>query len=132
MTDLATLSAEWLEAKRIEQEATDRRREAEDRMLSLIGIFETFDGTENAEAPGGYKIKIVARMNRKVDAEMVQELAAEHGLTSHLSTLFRWTPAINVAAWKNTAEDITGPLSAAITTKPGRPSFKIEQEHNNG
>lgn len=132
MSELSTLSAAWVEAKRTEQDAIEARRIAEDRLLSLIGIPETFDGTENAEAPGGYKIKIVGRMNRKVDADLVQEIAAEHGLTDHLTTLFRWTPAINVAAWKNTDANITGPLAAAITTKPGRPSFKIEQENDNG
>ena len=126
--DLNTLSAEWLDAKRTETEATDRRRQIEDRLLSLIGVSETDEGTTSADAPDGYKIKITSRMNRKVDADMVQELAAENGLSDHLPKLFRWTPAINMAAWKNADASITGPLSQAITTKPGRPSFKIEKE----
>ena len=70
--------------------------------------------------------EVVGRIDRKVDADKVQELAAEHGLTDHLSTLFRWKPEINMAIWKAADESITKPLAAAITAKPGRPSFTIE------
>lgn len=126
--ELSELAGKWLEAKKAEQKATDRRRDLEDQMLSLIGVSENEEGTINAEAPGGYKIKISTRMNRKVNSDLVQELATEHGLTDHLRMLFRWTPAINISAWKNTDAGITGPLSQAITTKPGRPSFTIERE----
>jgi hypothetical protein len=33
-----------------------------------------------------------------------------------------------MSAWKAADDSITRPLAAAITTKPGRPSFSIEQE----
>ena len=59
-------------------------------------------------------------------ADKVQELAAEHGLTDHLSTLFRWKPELNMAIWKSSNESITRALAPAITAKPGRPSFTIE------
>ena len=38
--DLDTASAEWLKAKEDEKAATERRRELEDHLLSLIGIPE--------------------------------------------------------------------------------------------
>jgi len=128
MTDLALVSAEWLAAKEEEKQATARRRVAEDKLLSLIGVAETHEGITSADAPGGYKVKITSRLTRKVDAQKVQELAAENGLTDHLASLFRWSPSINMAAWKAAPESITGPLAEAIEVKPGRPSFKIEKE----
>ena len=97
-------------------------------MLSLIGVAENFEGIENAEAPGGYKIKITGRMNRKVDADALQELAAEAGLTGHLSSLFRWKPEIDAKAWKSADASITSPLMGAITTTPSRASFAITKE----
>lgn len=123
--NLSDIAAEWREAKNAEQAATERRRALEDKMLSLIGLPETFEGTQQAEAPG-YKIKMVARMNRTIDGDKLQEIAAENGLTEHLSALFRWKPAIDARAWKAADETITRPLLGAITTKPGRPSFSIE------
>lgn len=125
---VTTLSQEWLELKEAEKQATERRRLVEDKLLSLLGIPETLDGTENFELGSGYKVKVIGRMVRKVDSEKLQELAAEHGLTEHLSSLFRWSADINSAVWKASSESITKPLLDAITTKAGRPSFTITKE----
>ena len=122
--DLNELSEMWLAAKEAEKEATEDRRRIEDHIKSLVGVAETLDGTETVD-PDRYTIKIVGRIDRKVDGDKLQELAAEHGLTDHLSYLFRWKPEINMAVWKATDEAITKPLAAAITAKPGRPSFTI-------
>lgn len=122
------LCALWMQAKETEKAAIENRRIYEDRLLSLIGIAENFEGTETAEAPDGFKIKIVGRMTRKIDADKLQEIAAESGLSEHLSSLFRWKPEIDSKAWKAADESITRPLMGAITTTPGRASFTITQE----
>ena len=126
--DLETCSQQWLDAKQAEREAVELRRDAENKLLSLIGIAENHDGTETVETDSGYKLKIVGRMNRKVDGDRVQEIAAEEGLEEHLSSLFRWKPEINMPAWKNADESITTPLLCGITTTPGRASFTITKE----
>ncbi len=122
--DLKTLSQQWLHHKGNEEFATTERRKIEDQMVKLLAIPESFESTETAE-PEGFVVKIAGRIDRKVDGEKVQELAAEFGLTDHLAKLFRWKPEINMAIWKATDATITGPLAGAITAKPGRPSFKI-------
>ena len=127
MADLNTLAADWLRAKEVERLAVEERRQVEDQMRSLIGIADNLEGTETAK-PAGYIIKVTGRIDRKVDGDKVQELAAEHGLTEHLSSLFRWKPEINLTQWRNASELITGALAPAITAKPGRPSFAITKE----
>lgn len=122
--DLSVLSALWLDAKAQERAAIERRREIEDRIKALASVPDTLEGTKTLEHCG-YTIKIVGRIDRKVDADLLQEIAAEHGLTDHLSYLFRWKPEVNTKAWQAADERITRPLMAAITTKPGRPSFTI-------
>jgi hypothetical protein len=125
VTDVEQLAEMWLYAKDTETTATADRRAIEDQIRKIASIRDDVEGTENL-ALEGFKVKVVSRIDRKVDADKVQELAAEHGLTDHLSTLFRWKPEINMAIWKATDEAITKPLAAAITAKPGRPSFTIE------
>lgn len=125
VTDVEQLAQMWLYAKDTETTATADRRAIEDQIRKIASIRDDVEGTENL-ALEGFKVKVVSRIDRKVDADKVQELAAEHGLTDHLSTLFRWKPEINMAIWKATDEAITKPLAAAITAKPGRPSFTIE------
>mgnify|MGYP005831877843 FL=1 len=122
------LAKNWLAAKEAEKVATENRRKLEDQLLSLIGVAESMEGTEKVETDGGYKIKITGRMTRKVDSERIQHIAAEEGLTDHLSSLFRWKPEVNMSAWKNADKSITGPLLGGITTQPGRASFTIIQE----
>ena len=122
--DLNTLSSLWLAAKQAEADATADRRKIEDRIKSLAGVSENMEGTETVD-PDRFVIKIVGRIDRKVDSDKLQELAAEHGLTDHLSSLFRWKPEINMALWKAADEAITKPLAPAITAKAGRPSFTI-------
>jgi hypothetical protein len=125
MKNLSELSKAWLDLKEAERLATERRRQVEDTMMSLIGIPESMEGTENVNLDEGMHIKIVGRMNRKVDTDKLQEIAAAHGLSEHLHDLFRWKAEINTAVWKATNDSITKPLLEAVTTTPGRPSFSI-------
>jgi hypothetical protein len=122
--NLQELAQAWLSAKESEKQAVDYRRQLEDRMKSLIGIAENLEGTETAK-PEGYTIKVTGRIDHKIDADLLQEVAAEHGLTEHLSSLFRWKPDINMTQWRNADQSITKALAPAITAKPGRPSFSI-------
>ena len=113
----------WRKAKDAETAAQAERRQIEDTIASVVSLAEDLDGTVTHGV-----LKITGRIDRKVDAERLQELAREAGLTDHLSGLFRWKPEINQSAWKAAAESITRPLLAAITSKPGRPSFAFVQK----
>ena len=122
-----SLYDDWIKAKADEAEATKRRRGIEDLLVKAFDIPENLEGTKNLEAES-FKIKIEGRINRKVNADKLQELAAEHGLTEHLSSLFRWKPEVNASAWKSADVSITEVLQDAITTTNGRPSFTITKE----
>ena len=121
------LYQKWIDAKEAEKAAIDLRRSLEDELVMDLDISKTLDGTQNIDADG-YKIKVVGRLDRKVNADKLQDLAAEHGLTQHLSSLFRWKPEVNISAWKSADVLITTPLQDAITTTNGRPSFTITKE----
>ena len=124
---VAQLCADWIECKATEKAATDHRREIEDELIRRLEIASDLDGTERRELDR-HALKIVGRIDRKVDAEMAQELAAEHGIGEYLSTLFRWKPEIILRAWSAAPENGTNALARAITAKPGRPSFSIEEK----
>jgi hypothetical protein len=118
------LIAAWQFAKLEEQAAQARRRKYEDALLQELSVDATQEGVTNWTV-GQYQVKVTGRLNRKIDADKLQEVAAENGLQDHLSTLFRWKPEINMALWKAADSSITDPLLDAITTTPGRPSFSI-------
>lgn len=124
--ELAKLGSEWMAAKYAETEATERRRSIEDRITAAMDVTPTADGTKRAEIDG-MRITVSTRLNRRVDGDKVQEIAAERGVEwPVLQRLFRWRPELNVREWRAEHETITGPLSAAITTTAGRPSVSVE------
>ena len=122
-----TLYQRWLDAKKLEAAAVTERRQLEDQMADLFALPKDLDGTVNHQVEG-YKIKMEGRINKKIDADKLQMLAAEAGLSEHLSSLFRWKPEINSKAWNAAAEAVTKPLLDAITSTPGRPTFSITKE----
>lgn len=126
MSDLTELAQEWMRAKKEEADAVSARRAIEDEMTRLLAIKEAEEG-QTTFHDGGITIKVTCRMTRKVDSDLLQELALESGIEqAHLSTLFRWKPELNMKEWKAAAPEITSALSGAITTTAGRPSFAIE------
>lgn len=122
-----TLYQRWLDAKKMETLAVAERRELEDQMAVQFAIPKDLDGTIKQELDG-YTIRMEGRINKKIDADKLQMLAAEAGISEHLSSLFRWKPEINAKVWNAAAEVVTGPLLGAITSTPGRPTFTITKE----
>jgi len=113
----------WVHAKEAERQATEERRMLEDAMIRELAVDEA-EGTKTLKRDG-FVVKVTQRYNRKIDADILQEIAIEHGIDNLLGDLFRWKPEIDARAWKATDESITKPLLNAITTTPGRPSFNI-------
>jgi hypothetical protein len=126
---MSDIYSEWIFAKETERAAVERRREIEDLILAQVGASNA-EGTRTISicATNNYEIKLVTRFTRKIDSDLLQEIAAEHDLSAYLPTLFRWKPELNAKAWDKAASEITKPLSGAITTTPGRPSFTITKE----
>jgi len=124
--DLDELAKRWLMYKETEKIAAENRRKLEDIICKAVSFPKNFEGTENVVPVNSlYSIKIEGRINRKVNADKLVELASEAGLSEHLSTLFRWKPEINMKIWKESDQEITRPLLDAITSEAGRPSFTI-------
>ena len=108
--------AAWLEAKEAEQAAINHRREIEDYLTQVMfSLPEDFEGSQSLGLDE-YKLTVTDR---------VQEIAQEHGLTAALDELFNWKADIRITEWKRADPVITGAFSEAITTTPGRPSYKI-------
>ena len=84
-----TIYQRWMDAKKLELAAVAERRELEDLMIKELAVPKDLDSTLHCEAEG-YKIKMEGRINKKIDADKLQMLAAEAGLSEHLSSLFRW------------------------------------------
>lgn len=122
MGDLTKLAEAWQEWKLIEQDAQKKRRDIEDQISDVLKLEPGHEGTEHVTP----WLKCTSRNIQRVDSDKLEALAAESGLTHHLSQLFRFKVEINQKTWKAAAPEITGPLLGAIETRPGRPSYSID------
>lgn len=128
-TDTPKLAEAWVRAKDAETKAQKVRREIEDHLIERLQLEDAGEGSQTLRF-GDFKVVVNVRMNRKVDSDAIQQIAAENGLEQDLTQLFRWTPAVNIAAWRNASENVTSVFAEGITTKPGRPGFKIEKQED--
>jgi hypothetical protein len=117
----------WAIYKEEETKAMKNRREIEDHLAKILEINPAHEGTVSLDTDK-FEIKVQTRMARKVDTDLLQEIAAEHGMSNHLTDLFRWKADLDMKAWKAASPDITSVLSQAVTTTAGRPSFSITKE----
>ena len=125
--DSQALAQEWIDLKEQERKIVERRREVEDALIAYHKVNESLNMTYNLKIQG-YKAKVVGRLSQKVDTDLLQELAAEAGVTHLLSDLFRWKAEVNKKKWDELDQKISNALSGAITTTPSRPSFSITVE----
>lgn len=124
---IKTLIKLWTESKAEESKAVEARRAVEDQLSTLLKVDDKKDSSKTHDFDD-FQIKITTRLSRKVDADLVQEIASEFGLQDQLGELFRWKPDINLTNWKNAPEETKKQLSKAITTTASRPSFSITKK----
>ena len=120
------LSQEWLEAKHAEVQALEKRREIEEEILSMI---QTRDEGTTSETMGSLKLSITFKMDRKVDANGVQE--AWNMLPPLVQEAFIWKPDLvlrHARAIESANPEAYKILAQFITVKPARPSVKVEQK----
>lgn len=121
-----SIYSDWLEAKRIEREIVAQRRDLEDEMLRQLQV-DDVEGSQTLKREG-FKVRVTNRYNRKVDSDLLQDIATEEGLDHLLPLLFRWKPEIKLKEWQSADESAKQKLARAITTTPGRASFNIEED----
>jgi len=79
MDNLEQLVETWTQCKKAEQMSMETRRKIEDRITDLLELDLKTEGTVNLDV-SGYKMRIALRRIRKVDSDLLQEVAAEHGI----------------------------------------------------
>ena len=122
---IEALARQWRYAKEREQDFQSERRRIEDQLRDILEMPHDLEGVTTIEVSEDVTIRVTGRIDRKVDADKIQDVAAAAGLSELLPTLFRWKPEINLRKWRDTDPSITDALAEAITAKPGRPSFNV-------
>jgi hypothetical protein len=128
--NFATLVGAYMSIDMMQKEVAARKEEIVTAMRSAMALPDDGEGTQNFEC-GELLVAATMRLNRKVDAEKLDELAKENGLEDKLTTLFRYKPEVSMTAWKAADPSITEKLLPAITTTAGSLGIKITSKEAN-
>lgn len=118
------LCRSWLDAKREEEEAADRRKALGLAIVSRLPVAEA-EGAHREEF-GDIKLVVTHKMTRTVDKAIAE---AWSGLPDVVQAAFRWKPEIELKNLRALEFANPGAYAAAakfITTKPAVPSISVE------
>lgn len=125
VVSIATLCRAWLDAKRDEDEAGDRRKAIASTILERTP-FADLEGTDRREL-GDIKLVITHKMTRSVNAKALTD--AWPTLPDVVQKSFKWKPDVDLKNLRSL--EFASPDSYAIaakyfTSKPATPSIAIE------
>lgn len=122
---LETLARSWLEAKREEDAARERRQ----AIAKAIADALQSDEQEMTERRvfGNLKLVVTRKLNRAVDAKLAEDWAQ---LPDEVHSAFRWKPEVNLKNLR--ALEFAAPEKYAIaahyiTAKPATPAVEVEE-----
>lgn len=117
------LIQEWLDAKRLEREAIERRRLLDAKVAKLVP--EKTEGTSSQHIDG-YKVSVEYKVARKVDSEKLAFIWSN--LSEREQGLFKWKAELQMKEFRQFQPAEW--LNQIITSKSGSPTVTIEEEDN--
>lgn len=126
VTELDQLAFDLSAAKAEEAKAREARIAVEEKILAITEKKE--EGTVTTKGDY-YKVSVVYGIDRKVDGELALSLAGELDVEQY-RRIFKWKPEVSVTELKHLRDnkpDVFTQVSRAITSKPSKPSVKVEE-----
>jgi len=124
MKTIQDLVTARIAAKRIEDEAVQKRREI-DEQISLQLSTGKAEGTESMKLPDiGAKVTVTYKVTRKVDTEALQE--RWEYLSEEQRAAFKWSADVSVTALRKFEGNDLVAVSKFFESKPASPTIKIE------
>jgi hypothetical protein len=121
-TTLSALAAAWRAAKRQEDDARARRYAIEAQICMELPL----DGKEGTrtEKLDSVKVSVTYGLTRSVDTGALQD--SWSAFDSCEQAAFRWKAELNAKEFRALAPSSQTMLARFITTKPAKPSVKVE------
>ena len=121
--NLETLAADWLAAKRAENEANTRRLQIEQDMLKLAPALE--EGSQSTILTNGWKFKTTGKLSYKADVDKLLSLTAawpEQPVKTKVEADESLLKAI-----RTDRPDLWRQIAPAITVKPAKTYIVVEE-----
>jgi hypothetical protein len=121
--NLETLAADWLAAKRAENEANTRRLQIEQDMLKLAPALE--EGSQSTILTNGWKFKTTGKLSYKADVDKLLALTAAWP-EKPVKTKVEADESL-LKAIRTDRPDLWRQIAPAITVKPAKTYIVVEE-----
>lgn len=122
---IAGLIADWQRAKAAASNAQERERALRARIAELL-VPNPVEGVNTVTLADGRKVKVDQRYNYTFDKDTVDatlDELLEFGVDT--GALVRWSPDLNLTAYRALNKDALVILSRTLTRKPGTASLTV-------
>lgn len=126
------LTKEFLDAlvelETLNQQMKDMKEREQALRVRIFGAcFENpVEGTNNFPLPAGYVLKFTHKINRIVDASVLQSVREElETLKVNMDDVIKFKPELAVGTYKKLTPEAKLVMDKAVTSKPGTPSYEI-------
>lgn len=124
---LDSLASQWEAAKAAEAEANKSRLAVEAKIVELIND-GSIEGTQTADL-GAVKIKVTRSLSRKVDLEVLSEIAEQipEAIRNRLLKTKIELDTRELRFIENNEPELYLIVAKAVTTTPSKPAVKVER-----
>jgi mRNA-degrading endonuclease HigB of HigAB toxin-antitoxin module len=124
---------EWIDAKALLDKAKAAEMTAREEVVSAFPFdADKLEGTQNIDLANGWKLKVVKKLNYKLDKtddktdkalEKIEKLGAEGVFIAE--RLVKWTPELSVSEYRKLDKKFKDIIDGVLTTTPGAPSLEL-------
>lgn len=125
VNDAERLAAEWLAAKKIEQQATENRIDIEKKILALIPAKE--EGSSTTKLANGLSVKVTGKLSYKANIESLRSITSSWPEEARpLRTKLELDEPI-LRAIRQDRPDLWKQIAPAVSVKPAKTNVVVEE-----
>lgn len=125
MNEAEALAAEWLAAKKIEQQATENRIDIEKKILALIPAKE--EGSSSHKLGNGLTVRLTGKLSYRCNIEALRSITSSWPEEARpLRTKLELDEPI-LRAIRQDRPDLWKQISPAVTVKPAKTNVVVEE-----
>jgi len=124
---------EWLDTKKLLDVAKDAEMKAREAVVAAFPFDASKEeGTQNIDLANGWKLKVVKKLNYKLDntedatdkaLDKLEKMGPEGMFIAE--RLVKWKPELSVSEYRKLSASFKAVIDTVLTTSPGAPTLEL-------
>lgn len=126
--DQMRLLEEWRQARAMVESVKPLIAREQELRKKVFAAFcpSPREGTNTLELDGGWKLKLVYKLDRKIDEAALPSVAEQlRGIGINVDTLVKWVPDLKTAVYRELTAEQRALFDQALIVKPATPVVEL-------